>query len=690
MPLTVTVNSRHACPALVLGLMLLFPAADLLAESKQVGFQDTGAQLGWGWNSTLEEAIPNICVEFEPASEGAQTVNMTISEVSSQSELLEKMDLSATASVKAMVSVEGKASFAKEVSVNSSSSSFLVRATIDNGYDYAAPARTKATRPAEQPSFWGRWFGEPAGDSEEQTGSKLRLTDWALDLARSDDNLEAFRAQCGDAFVQAVYGGAELYGLVTIESSKKNANKEFSEEVTGSYSFVHAGEKFEESIRAIDADAKISVTFFQLGGSGGAIASDRAGFVEKLKNLPAETAKNPKHTRLAVMPYAQLANWPREPGPEPEKHELNEILVEYWNFTSLYRDVQQVLAHPDKFLLNKGVTETGLRQLEDELNAIRKRLERIARQNAALPRQVTTLPISETHLTQARSLLDAQSTGTAGPATAQLRQARILLQLYDDLKTLDEWKPDINWYKVRMPLPLSAVRVDDYQDPDLRRWIVDWYIGRLARRQCDLSPSARGCLSNAQIALWEDRVILDDNGDLHYGAAAGPGGGEKFDDGQNWRVRESRLRTIVAYPFQLGEETPLFGLEFFYDNADGSTFSTGVHGDSVPRTKQTFQLDADEHLVKAELHLRDNLFDAISFTTNKGRVFDPYKAAGLKVKSKDIVFEHKQLPLIAFFGDVCRESAGGGKFLIWPCRFGPIYKNLESGKAAQSRVAPDR
>ena len=28
--------------------------------------------------------------------------------------------------------------------------------------------------------------------------------------------------------------------------------------------------------------------------------------------------------------------------------------------------------------------------------------------------------------------------------------------------------------KVWMPLPLSAVRVDDCPDPDLRRWIVDW------------------------------------------------------------------------------------------------------------------------------------------------------------------------------------------------------------------------
>ena len=684
---TVTASSRHACPAMIVGLALLFAAADTLAESKQVGFQDTGAQLGWGWNSMLEEAIPNICVEFDPASEGAQTVNMTISEVSSQSELLEKMDLSATASVKAMVSVEGKASFAKEVSVNSSSSSFLVRATIDNGYDYAAPARTQASTPPRQPSFWGRWFGESAGDPEEETGSKLRLTPWALDLARRNDDLEAFRAQCGDAFVQAVYGGAELYGLVTIESGKKEASKRFSEEITGSYSFVQAGEKFEESIHSIDEDAMISVTFFQLGGSGGAIASDRAGFVEKLKTLTRETAENPKHTRLAVMSYSQLANWPRAPGPEPEEHDLNEILAEYWNFTSLYRDVQRVLAHPDKFLLNKGVTESGLRQLEDELNAIRKRLERIARDNASLPRQVTTLPISETRLAQAQSLVNAHNHETGRPAT-QLRNARVLLRIDEDLKALSEWKPDINWYKVRMPLPLSAVRADDYQDPDLRQWIVDWYIGRLARRQCDISPSARGCLSNAQIAVWEDRVILDDNGDLHYGTAVGPGGGEKFDDGHNWRVRESRLRKIVAYPFELGQETPLFGLEFFYDNADGSTFSTGIHGDSDPRTEQTFQLEADEHLVKAELHLRNNLFDAISFTTNRGRVFDPYKLAGYKVKSKDIIFEYKQRPLLAFFGEVCKKEAGGDKFLIWPCQLGPVYKNPESGKAAKARTAP--
>ena len=124
-------------------LICLACSSPVWSESERVGFVGTGAQLGWGWDSTLEEARPNVCVEFERATEGAQTVNMSISEVSNQSELLEKMDLSATASVKAMVSVEAKASFAKEVAVNSSSSSFLVRATIDNGYEHTAPVPPK-------------------------------------------------------------------------------------------------------------------------------------------------------------------------------------------------------------------------------------------------------------------------------------------------------------------------------------------------------------------------------------------------------------------------------------------------------------------------------------------------------------------------------------------------------------------
>lgn len=681
-------RKRHLRLWLLTPLFLLPPVSDALAESTQVNFQDTGAQLGWGWDSTLEEAKPNVCVEFEPASEGAQTVNMSINEVSSQSELLEKMDLSATASVKAMVSIEGKASFAKEVSVNSSSSSFLVRAAIDNGYDYTAPAKPGRAASPPRPSFWTRLFGGTEPAAEDAPGTKLRLTPWALKLAQRPDNLASFRNQCGDSFIQAIYGGAELYGLVTIESSTRDASEKFSEEVSGSYSFFQASEKFESDIRAIDTNATINVTFFQLGGSGGAIASDRQGFVDKLKGLTREAADNPKHTRIAVMPYARLANWPTEPGPQPEEHELNQILVEYWNFTSLYRDVQQVLAHQDKYLLGRGVDAAGLRQLEDDLNGVRLRLERMARDNASLPEQVTSLPIAERRLASARSLVKAHQKDQSDAGSPALVHARTLLRLAENVQTLDKWKPDINWFKVRMPLPLSAVKKDDYQDPELRRWIVDWYIGRLSRRQCDLSPSARGCLSNAELAKWEDRVILDDGG-FHYGEATGAGGGEQFDDGHNWRVRESRLRKIIAYPFQLGKDhTPLFGLEFFYDNADGTTFSTGLHGDTVDRTRQTFQLEPDEYLVKTELHILDdkgkpgNIIDGISFTTNKGRVFDPYKSAGFDVKTKDVVMEYKQWPLLAYFGQVCKAEAGDGRDLIWLCQLGPVYKFPEKKQRA--------
>jgi hypothetical protein len=666
---------RLSCSGLLICLTCSSP---VWSESERVGFVGTGAELGWGWDSTLEEARPNVCVEFERATEGAQTVNMSISEVSNQSELLEKMDLSATASVKAMVSVEGKASFAKEVAVNSSSSSFLVRATIDNGYEYTAPVppNPNMERPAEKRSLWDRLFSSrpPAQEPVDGGGRQVRLAPWSLELANKPDNLESFRRVCGDGFVRAIYGGAELYGLVTISSDVVNSSRQFSETIAGSYSFVQADQSFEERIHEIDENAKTNVTFFQVGGSGGAIASDRAGFVEKLQKLTGEAAETPKHMSLAVLPYTELVNWPQAQRLDPESHDLNEILVEYWNFTSLYHDVQRARAHPDKFLLGRGIDEAGLRDLEDELNAIRARLERMARDNATLPEPVTRLPIPTVRLSGAQALVAGQGSEADAQRSSQRASAQTLLRLAADLEGVDTWKPDINWFKVRMPLPRIALAKDDYDDPELRRWIVDWYIGRLARRQCDVSPSARGCLSNAELAVWEQRVILEDVNDLVYGDAAGPGGGDRFDDGHNWRVRESRLRRIVAYPDKFGPETPLFALEFFYDNADGTTFSTGLRGIKGKLKPRVFEFQDDEYLVKAELHLSEKYFDAASFTTNTGRVFDPFKAAGHPVKEKDIAFEHEGYPLLAFFGEVCNEPVGD-RALIWPCKLGPVFKN---------------
>src|SRR5690606_37283810 len=93
-----------------------------------------GVQLGWGWNSLTDTPVPNLCIEFSENSHLAQERSVTIREVTDQSDLMQELDMTASMSVNAIgASVSGKASFAKNIKVNSFQSTYVLDGRVDNG-----------------------------------------------------------------------------------------------------------------------------------------------------------------------------------------------------------------------------------------------------------------------------------------------------------------------------------------------------------------------------------------------------------------------------------------------------------------------------------------------------------------------------------------------------------------------------
>jgi hypothetical protein len=659
---------------------------------------ETGVRLGQGWDSARESALSNVCIEFVPRIHGAQTTELEMREVSDRSELMESLDVSATASVKAMVvSASAKAAFASSSKVSAYALSFVVQARVDNGYDFVAPkpVDTTGAYPGSAPDPWwthpfgaGPWEPDavPITNSQDydpqEVGAQVRLTPWALSLAQRDDG--SFERNCGDAFVHAIYGGAEMYGMVNIETSSIEKREDVSAAVKASGSFFEADSSFEEAVKKADQHSTIQVRFFQSGGAGGLIASSREQFVKKLETLAGEAQRDPKLTRISVMPYHELANWPRPGGEWPPKNEFSELVAQYWTYTSLYEDMQQALDHQDEFTFDRGVSATELAQLQDDVHAIRRRLERMARDNAHLPEPLIRLLIAPQRIAAARNRLSAEYgvdpqmlAGTEGARWLEARDDAdaALLRLAVALESPLE---DPRWFLTRMPYPAKSEDTQSWSDKELRDKLAAFYFEGPAKRRCRAGATARGCMSNKEIALWKSRIVLGaglsrgpEVGDTDSGATA-------FDDAAEPRVRPARLHRIDVYVARVGG---LAGFQFGFVGEDGQPFSTGLHGIKGPNVPHaSFELEKGEHIATLEIAYKAEpipVFQAFRLTTDRQRVFDAFKMVDVKQAKPTHRFDAPEgAEIAALFGHVFAGEIKG-EHVEFLAGIGPVYRTLD-------------
>ena len=673
-------------------LISVAPAQEFIAAP------ETGVRLGQGWDSARENALSNVCIEFVPRTSGAQTTELEMREVSDRSELMESLDVSATASVKAMgVAASAKASFASSSKVSAYASSFVVQARVDNGYDFVAPkpVSTSGSYPGRAPeSWWARLFSNgrlnqmptpvtsPPDYDPQAIGAQVKLTPWALGLAQRDDG--SFERSCGDAFVHAIYGGAEMFGMVTIETSSIEKREDVSAAVKASGSFFEAGASFEEEVKKTDEKSTIEVRFFQSGGAGGLIASSREQFVKKLESLAGEAQRDPKLTRIAVMPYHTLVNWPVPGGVWPPENEFTERVAQYWTYTSLYEDMQRALDHQDEFTFDRGTTVTELAQLQDEVHAIRQRLERVAHDNAQLPRPLIRLSISPERIDEARKRLSAaigvESNTLVGAEGMQLIADRedadaALLRLAIEL---DKPLKDSRWFLTRMPYPAKSSDTKDWSDKMLRDKLGALYFEGPAKRRCRAGATARGCMTNNEIALWKSRIVLGSG--LSHGSEVGAveQGNTPFDDAAEPRMRPARLHRIDVHVAHIGQ---LAGFQFSFVAQDGKRFSPGLHGITGPNVPHvSFELEEGEHIATLEIaYVPEPIphFSAFRLTTDRQRVFDAFKKAKISQVNATHSFKAPEgTELAALFGHLIADKINDRtvEFLV---SLGPVYRTLD-------------
>lgn len=474
----------------VLGLAIGGPAAAAEGEAHLdattiIATPETGVELGWGWDTFDSKPVPSVCIEFAEAAEPAQTVTVSLHEVSDSYEVMERLGVSAAASVTTIgFEVSGKAAFAKDLDVTNFASTFLLTAEVHNGVRFAAPVppTTNAGGPRLSPT--GGNQPQPAAEPEHFA---VRLTPAGLAVARAD--LEAFERQCGNAFVSAAYRGARLHAAVTINTRTQREKETVSAAMSGSGWGVKVDAAFSTAEGSALETMERDIAFFQMGGRDEEVPTDQVEILGRLRSLAQQASEAPKDFHIAVTPYEELANWPRGEirGVETELDQL----AAYWGaYNTLYDELDRVLANPERY----GAA-VSRRNSEDGGAEYAPSLDTSDADPPACPGPTPGLiPLTGEQIRALETVQDEVL-----EALRRLREDARTCTAAEETCTFDE-DAYRSWYAFRVQLPLPVCF-----EPTVEN-LIDVHLREPAKSRCALGVETVGCLFNREIRIWGGRV----------------------------------------------------------------------------------------------------------------------------------------------------------------------------------------
>jgi len=439
------------------------PAPSHQSQTEIIEVPVTGIALGWGYNMYDSAPLPNQCIEFTASEERAQTRTMKMTEVSDTYEVMKSMGMSAEASVQVMgFNASGKASFAKNLNISGTSTTFVLDASVDNGVRYAGP------------------YVPPEGVAAASSNSQyaIRLTPAAERLSRKP---EEFLRQCGNGYVSAIYSGARLTAVISIHTKSRSEKQTVSAEVSGGgYGVTMSGAMHAGSAsKASSIDKSMSV--FLVGGHGDGIPKNQAELEAKLETLSSSASEAPKDFRMAISPYESLPNWPQNQELRGAVGEFEQLAGLWGDYNTIYDEIELILDSPSLFEsieLKDGKFSTVpmvpaingddsailyLEKLQDYVHQSLRDLEE-----------------------EARNCLGAEENGIDEGVDCSFDETRYL-----------------NGYAFRSQLPL---RLPKEGSASLDRMVTERWIIDKSRGRCRFDLLDLGCLSNEEVRYWQSRV----------------------------------------------------------------------------------------------------------------------------------------------------------------------------------------
>lgn len=430
--LSVRAVSVRAVGLLAAGAIASAAASPALAD-RVIDYPDGGVTLGQGWSSNAVEASPARCIVFVKAeSHPGQQTRMDLKEVTSSYQLQRSLDIDASVQYKGIAAqVKGKASFAQDLTLDGSYSNISAYATVDDGRTFVAPPDAdQAERVASllrdgrtpdevvaalgiDPRALGRRYetllpGLVATDIRARQGAAdvERMNAAAQKTAGGDPDYPGaivlhptyaamaktdpagFRRTCGDSYVASISKGGEIVAVFTFATKSRDQQRKIAASMEGSGWGVTASAGMKQKIAELARSSKLTINWFQSGGSGSPLPTDLDSFNSSLTAFPAAVAAAPWNYKIELKTYEKLPNWPHgADAPQRQYADMDAVAFHHGKWSMLNEDLKTILAETGDplgrsqgYLLGRGVSrapllamqkdvQTRLAAIEDALSA---------------------------------------------------------------------------------------------------------------------------------------------------------------------------------------------------------------------------------------------------------------------------------------------------------------------------------
>ncbi|MBE7635924.1 hypothetical protein GUA87_03650 [Sneathiella sp. P13V-1] len=484
----------------------------------------SGVELGMGWDSRRGEIIPNHCIDFSPIRSSGQEITMDLKEVSDQSEVMDSLNVSAAVEAKSIVaSGSAKASFAKSRQVNSSSTTILLNAQVNNGVLFvgppALPGRVRNAYPGLEDEKAGMGFGNAAGlrphsRKSDYSSPEVSFKPFIRAKVKSPDR---FREHCGDYYVSAIYSGAELIATINFSAKSVADAKIISASVKAKYGSVSASAASKQTQKSKSDSTDFNIHFLQIGGAGGEIPTSKDDLLEKLKSLPTEASKDPKFHKVELRSYREIPD--ADSLVFTSNEDAFEIITDYyWMLTSVYEDLENVISNMKGYHDKTSYSVKDFKEIQDEILDVRRALFEIsnAYYTGRLPDQALLDKVDRNWFPNApeeKFRLDLPSIlrapGEKGELEGNCPVETWFNCVADKLKTaMPSGNPNV--IKLLLPLPnkvtIPTATDEMTAEQAYQKAVIDWYIRPQSKRMCALDPTDNECMSNTGIDALADLI----------------------------------------------------------------------------------------------------------------------------------------------------------------------------------------
>ena len=352
--------------------------------------------------------------------------------------------------------------------------------------------------------FWMK----DAPDSDHENLAVV-LEDWARRVLEKNGR-QAFRRQCGDYFVTAITSGAEALAVITFETKDESVKEKLSAGISASYSIASVDASVDLDHGSEASSSKLKVSYTQIGGARGEIPTTNEDVKRKLKVLAAEAAEAPMFYEIGIKAYADLPDWPEETVTPDPQDTLNNLLASRdLEMYTLYNTLESVLADPADYALDEN-GELFAPRLQI-LSAVQDKSLKVRQLIAEFQRERQK---HELNLLEGRPLGDIDKILKTGNTLVkfdlpEIYKASISPDAKDYQTTLInvvKYLKALNVPRMRLWLPLPK-RVATPDNGKYAEKVVEYYIGRQARRMCKRMPTSEDCLDNVQLAEMQYEVL---------------------------------------------------------------------------------------------------------------------------------------------------------------------------------------